>query len=409
MSESDLSNPWGSASAILPTATPVSTAAIEDIADTAEVFKSQIDSKEPLESDNVPKVAPELAPVQGAIETTPNIEDAAAGLKNLAAQPQVPVEDNDNDDDFGDFGAGEAVFPSVSDQTNPLSLAVEGDDRVHSLVASLLASSNPHARDLSLHLSAALASSTTTKIAPASSTASSTFNGSLLVNLVPPLTTPSESSPKKDISTAIVLVPHTHFNNLEWVHTWNSLALNDYSPTEEAAHYADGLNHAFRWKKSATRTQFLKALGMDEETLLAEAVVASADAPNATVADSTTNTATDTAAATSASNSSNISTSDPRQADIDEAKKHCSITEAPLSDEIRKMTTAELNTLIQSLASSQLKMQEQSNYWLDAKEQLLMDAEMHNKMIASLVQYATQGSKGSPRTGKSMLGGKKKK
>jgi hypothetical protein len=36
----------------------------------------------------------------------------------------------------------------------------------------------------------------------------------------------------------------------------------------------------------------------------------------------------------------------------------------------------------------QQKMYEQSNYWLDAKEQLIMDAETHNKVIASLVQYA---------------------
>ena len=46
------------------------------------------------------------------------------------------------------------------------------------------------------------------------------------------------------------------------------------------------------------------------------------------------------------------------------------------------------------------RMQEQAGYWLDAKEQLVMDAEMHNKMIASLVQYATQqqlqGNKKSP-------------
>jgi hypothetical protein len=35
-------------------------------------------------------------------------------------------------------------------------------------------------------------------------------------------------------------------------------------------------------------------------------------------------------------------------------------------------------------------MQEQVDYWLDSKERLLMDAEMHNKMIASLVNFAQQ-------------------
>ena len=59
-------------------------------------------------------------------------------------------------------------------------------------------------------------------------------------------------------------------------------------------------------------------------------------------------------------------------------------------DEMRRKTISELQQLIQSLQTSQQKMQEQANDWLDAKERLVMDAEMHNKMIASLVQYAQQ-------------------
>ena len=43
-------------------------------------------------------------------------------------------------------------------------------------------------------------------------------------------------------------------------------------------------------------------------------------------------------------------------------------------------------------------MQEQSAFWLDAKEQLLMDAEIHNKMIASLVQFAATQQAKSPST-----------
>lgn len=48
----------------------------------------------------------------------------------------------------------------------------------------------------------------------------------------------------------------------------------------------------------------------------------------------------------------------------------------------------ELQSLVLSLQIYQQKMYEQSNYWLDAKEQLIMDAETHNKVIASLVQHA---------------------
>jgi hypothetical protein len=67
-------------------------------------------------------------------------------------------------------------------------------------------------------------------------------------------------------------------------------------------------------------------------------------------------------------------------------------------DEIKRKTKAELREFIQELQVSLQRIQEQANYWLDAKEQLVMDAEMHNKMIASLVTYAQQqqvaGSKG---------------
>ena len=60
----------------------------------------------------------------------------------------------------------------------------------------------------------------------------------------------------------------------------------------------------------------------------------------------------------------------------------------------------DLKAMAGELSGLVRRMQEQAGYWLDAKEQLVMDAEMHNKMIASLVQYATQqqlqGNKKSP-------------
>lgn len=67
----------------------------------------------------------------------------------------------------------------------------------------------------------------------------------------------------------------------------------------------------------------------------------------------------------------------------------------------------ELRDLVQVLMDYNSKMLEQSNYWLDSKEQLVMDAEMHNKMIASLVQYAQQ-QQVSPK-GKTTEGAKKKR
>jgi Skp family chaperone for outer membrane proteins len=57
-------------------------------------------------------------------------------------------------------------------------------------------------------------------------------------------------------------------------------------------------------------------------------------------------------------------------------------------DDLRKKSVQELEEIIQKLHIYHQRMHEQANYWLDAKEQLVMDAETHNKVIASLVQYA---------------------
>ncbi len=54
------------------------------------------------------------------------------------------------------------------------------------------------------------------------------------------------------------------------------------------------------------------------------------------------------------------------------------------------MSDQELQKLLERFLAISKQMQEYTAYWLDAKEQLVMDAEMHNKMIASLVQYAQQ-------------------
>ena len=92
---------------------------------------------------------------------------------------------------------------------------------------------------------------------------------------------------------------------------------------------------------------------------------------------------------------------DPKEAELLEAKRLCDITQGKcyfysflfsylFTEELRFKSTEDLRTLVSALMDYHQKMQEQANYWLDSKEQLIMDAEMHNKMIASLVQYAQQ-------------------
>jgi Skp family chaperone for outer membrane proteins len=67
------------------------------------------------------------------------------------------------------------------------------------------------------------------------------------------------------------------------------------------------------------------------------------------------------------------------------------------TEELRRKTTEELQGFLNSLHLYHQKMHEQANYWLDAKEQLIMDAETHNKVIASLVQYAQQQQQQVPK------------
>ncbi len=83
------------------------------------------------------------------------------------------------------------------------------------------------------------------------------------------------------------------------------------------------------------------------------------------------------------------STSDSREEDLIAAKRLCDIPEgigwSITLDEIRNKSKREIRELISTLSASLAKIQDQANYWLDAKEQLVMESEMHNKMIASLV------------------------
>lgn len=52
------------------------------------------------------------------------------------------------------------------------------------------------------------------------------------------------------------------------------------------------------------------------------------------------------------------------------------------------MDKMELHKLCGDMALTVGLMQDQEEYWLDQKTKLLMDAEIHNKMIASLVSNA---------------------
>jgi hypothetical protein len=76
---------------------------------------------------------------------------------------------------------------------------------------------------------------------------------------------------------------------------------------------------------------------------------------------------------------------DQREAELAEAKRLIDIPH----DDLRQKTIPELEALVVALRDQHAKVLAQTNYWLDAREQLVMDAEMQNKIIASLVNYVS--------------------
>jgi hypothetical protein len=49
------------------------------------------------------------------------------------------------------------------------------------------------------------------------------------------------------------------------------------------------------------------------------------------------------------------------------------------------MDRSQVTSLIREIEQSAQRVSQQTEYWMDSREQLVMEAEMHNKMIASLV------------------------
>ncbi|KAJ3063156.1 hypothetical protein HK102_008553 [Quaeritorhiza haematococci] len=147
----------------------------------------------------------------------------------------------------------------------------------------------------------------------------------------------------------------------------------------------------FRWRRSHIRQLFLAALDVPVNTEEPQNASTGDTTQGPTPSESTNkSSSTNLLATPQAKNGSG--SDDPKEADLEEAKRLCDVTE----DELRKKPTEDLHALIKSLTSVSQRMQEQAAYWLDAKEQLVMDAEMHNKMIASLVQYAQQQQVAKP-------------
>ncbi|KAL2914597.1 hypothetical protein HK105_205948 [Polyrhizophydium stewartii] len=367
-------------------------------------------------------------------DPSPAPAPASAPEQAAAAEPAIAtVADDDDDDDFGDFddfAAAEPVPSATPQATGPTpaapvapaaaSVAVPppsfdsepGNPAEEARIAAFLDADLAGilgtiqrawgASDLARHAAVAASTGVPPNLLAASGVANSAGQQ--------------------------VLAPHPAFATSEWSRQWTRLAA-DVAAAESAA-------DKFRWRKSLIRKSFLASINVvfgKEETAPAPASVdlfpetrsrfASASSASALGSSARPETASPaprspmpaaraatqqqapgsklgTGFAAPASHASGAVSAvgfskpppgaydqlDPREADLLEAKRLCDITE----EEMRRHSTEEIREFVKALMDFHSKMQEQANYWLDSKEQLVMDAEMHNKMIASLVQYAQQ-------------------
>ncbi|KAI9331457.1 hypothetical protein DFJ73DRAFT_857290 [Zopfochytrium polystomum] len=317
--------------------------------------------------------------------------------------------DDQEEDDFGDFGAETiptaTLPPTAVEDVSPNAVKLPasrgrgesdaGDEaRVEKLVDTIGSDLDPAARTAFDLFGAALRDSIS--LCPVASEAAMATVTPMVRDEVEAPTTDGATAAGADSARASfkgrITLPNDAFSNTDWYNVWKHLS------SEQS--YTENVQSKFRWKRSHIRQMYLKALNVaaPDDASSPENSSAPKDGRIDVVAQPATSTSTEKSRETGEAaavfhSQSGADAKDTRQAEIDEAKSYCNISE----EELRKQTNEELVGLIKVLAMHQVKMQEQANFWLDAKEQLLMDAEMHNKMIASLVQYATQQHVGSPK------------
>ncbi|KAJ3102518.1 hypothetical protein HDU97_000477 [Phlyctochytrium planicorne] len=315
--------------------------------------------------------------------------------------------DHADEGDFGDFGEFEEVTPAVvpvAPVVEVPAVAVSNKEEEDALAKRLTQTLSRY--PLEIQQQALTISSELSSIVPLTLIIPTGFEAG---ESIPPLVEDYSTEDDNAADTPKIIdpnakkmdMPNSYYAGEDWFQFW------EYVMKE--AEYSESMSTRFRWKKSNVRREFLLALGVLPDQLPSEFSEGTESSPArdtgaALSRNSTAYTTTTPGRPSNAAASQDVgfgtvpasftvnnqppasTTTDQKVADVLEAKKLCGISE----DELRGKSNEELEELIKILALYQLKMQEQANFWLDAKEQLVMDAEMHNKMIASLVQYATQ-------------------
>ncbi|KAJ3055256.1 hypothetical protein HK097_011057 [Rhizophlyctis rosea] len=326
-----------------------------------------------------------------------DFDDFAAPAPAPVAAPvsevHVPPDQDDEDDDFGDFddfgpppeSAPPPPAPAPAPLAQPPSISLEpetpGDADEESRIEILLQSittSHPLISELTQYLANAF---------PASPLPDTRLNTKPVDSILGEVESSQPSDSKQpDAKNVKLIVPNIAYSETDWYKLYQKLSADTI--------YAESGTTKFTWRRSLIRKAYLKSLdvAIDVDEMFKQPQTPSVLPANPL--STTSHPTADTQPSARSTQSGAGSNENEKESDLEEAKRLCDITE----DEMRRKTISELQQLIQSLQTSQQRMQEQANEWLDAKERLIMDAEMHNKMIASLVQYAQQQQVG-PKAG----------
>ncbi|KAI8912245.1 hypothetical protein DFJ77DRAFT_511761 [Powellomyces hirtus] len=195
-----------------------------------------------------------------------------------------------------------------------------------------------------------------------------------------------------------IVEPNAAFQIDAWYSLWQKMSSDTV--------YSDAAGTQFRWRKSHIRRAYLLGLDINiraDQTQQQQPLVPLQRQPLDSqmsfgqLSPSTPRLPGDPSTPFLFTTEKGKTPRDARDMELLEAKRLCEVAE----DDLRNQSVEQLAALVASLTAAHQKMQDQANYWLDSKEQLVMDAEMHNKMIASLVQYAQQqqtAPKASPRS-----------
>ncbi|KAJ3022853.1 hypothetical protein HKX48_005054 [Thoreauomyces humboldtii] len=324
--------------------------------------------------------------------------DFSTNTPSATVVPPAIPEAGEADDDFGDFEDFAPPPPvtatclsvpntpaqrnTVAEEPTPVADPVE-EQRIWEILSSVAGSSDTNLALLS-DVNAKLAK-VFPAVARAADTAPATFGQPQPIFEERPLLG-SPVGPTGGTDRPKAIVPNSAFQGTSWYALWNKLASDTI--------YSDNPSTQFRWRKSHIRRAYKHALGINiildeaqqQTPVQAQAPRASIDYSGAFAPGTPSTSGVPRLPGDGSAADKGKTPRDSREMELLEAKKLCDVAE----EEIRQQTVAQLAALVANLTSAHQKMQDQANYWLDSKEQLIMDAEMHNKMIASLVQYAQQ-------------------